>query len=128
MAFGAEVPANAVTQDPLLALLSDLIATEHVSDSSDFARLAQTRLAGVAGLPSRGVKQAPFVVLMGVQMPAALVEIGFLTNRDEARSLSSSKTRQEMAQALAEAVLEFGRRYDARRGIDADHSLVRGGD
>jgi N-acetylmuramoyl-L-alanine amidase len=128
MAFGVEVTANPVTQDPLLALLSDLIATEHVSDSSDFARLAQSRLATVEGLPSRGVKQAPFVVLMGVQMPAALVEIGFLTNRDEARSLSSSKTRHEMALALAEAVLEFGRRYDARRGIDADQSLVRGGD
>ena len=126
MAFADEVAVNPVSQDPLLSLLSDLIATEHVSDSSDFARLAQRRLASVDGLPSRGVKQAPFVVLMGVQMPAALVEIGFLTNRDEARSLASGRTRQAMARALAEAVLEFGRRYDARRGIDADRSLVRG--
>jgi hypothetical protein len=53
---------------------------------------------------------------MGVQMPAALVEIGFLTNPDEERSLRSSSERDRLADALAGAVVEFAERYDARRG------------
>ena len=74
------------------------------------------RLAAVDPTPSRGVKQAPFVVLMGVRMPAALVEIGFITNPKEASGLATATRRAEIADALAQAVQEFGRRYDARRG------------
>ena len=66
---------------------------------------------------SRGVKQAPFVVLMGVQMPASLVEIGFLTNPDEAKGLKKEGRRNAIAAALADAVIDFGKRYDARRGV-----------
>ena len=66
---------------------------------------------------SRGVKQAPFVVLSGVQMPAMLVEIGFITNPGEERQLQSGSGRTAIASALSDAVLEYGRRYDARRGL-----------
>jgi N-acetylmuramoyl-L-alanine amidase len=66
------------------------------------------------------VKQAPFVVLMGVHMPAALVEIGFITNAKEAKGLSGKERQAELADALTAAVLEFGRRYDARRGASVE--------
>jgi N-acetylmuramoyl-L-alanine amidase len=65
------------------------------------------------------VKQAPFVVLMGVQMPAALIEIGFLSNKEDASSLRNKAHRQKIAEALARAVVAFGKRYDARRGLDS---------
>jgi N-acetylmuramoyl-L-alanine amidase len=104
--------------DPLSAILGDLIVSEYMRESNEFARLAQLGLAGDDPNHSRGVKQAPFVVLQGVQMPSSLVEIGFLTNPREARRLESSRARDEIAGALAEAVLEFGRRYDARRGVN----------
>jgi N-acetylmuramoyl-L-alanine amidase len=114
-AFGAAGLGPAEDGDPLAAILGDMMATEHLRDSQEFARLAQKRLAG--GERSRGVKQAPFVVLMGVRMPAALVEVGFLTNLEEARTLTGEEQRERIAEALAEAVREFGRRYDARRGL-----------
>jgi N-acetylmuramoyl-L-alanine amidase len=117
-AFAAPGPGGRPGSDPFLALLGDLIATEHLSESSDFARLAQARLAGADGVASRGVKQAPFVVLLGVQMPSALVEIGFVTNPEDERRLASAARRERIAASLAEAVLEFGRRYDARRGVE----------
>ena len=63
-----------VVRDPFIALLGDLIATEYLRESSEAAQLIQTELASVGALRSRGVKQALFVVLAGVQMPAALVE------------------------------------------------------
>jgi N-acetylmuramoyl-L-alanine amidase len=100
--------------DPLVALLGDLISTEHLAESQEFARLAQRELAGLAPEHSRGVKQAPFVVLMTVQMPASLVEVGVLTNRDDARRLAQAKTREAIVAALARAVHEFGQRFDAR--------------
>lgn len=114
-AFGLEGAVPVPSDDPLLAILGDMIATEHLKDSQEFARLAQHALVDESHR-SRGVKQAPFVVLMGVQMPAALVEIGFITNARDERELGSEKRRARIAADLAGAILEFGRRFDARRG------------
>lgn len=116
-AFGESVSGIAAIGDPFIALIGDMIATEHLLESSELARLTQTEIAA-APLRSRGVKQALFVVLTGVQMPAALVEIGFLTNPRDERALIGAG-RGEVVSALARAVLEFGRRYDARRGASA---------
>jgi N-acetylmuramoyl-L-alanine amidase len=116
-AFGAVVPPQRASEDPLVAILGDLIATEHLKESQEFARLAQARLAQIDPQASRGVKQALFVVLSGVQMPASLVEIGFITNGRDEGKLRSRRGRRSIASALAAAVLEFRRRYDARHGV-----------
>jgi len=108
----------AAPDDPLASILGDLAAADQLRESDEFARLANREVAAlVAAVPSRGVKQAPFVVLMGVQMPAALVEIGFITNPTEERDLASPGYRDRVADALARAVFEFAGRYDARRGV-----------
>jgi len=102
--------------DPLVGLLGDMMVSEHMAESSEFAKLVQSELAAIPGTSRRGVKQAPFVVLMGVQMPASLVEIGFLSNPEDEKLLRSSRHREEIAEAVAQAVILFGKRYDARRG------------
>ena len=106
-------------RDPLLALLGDMAATDYMHESDLFAKLVEQELNAVDRVASRGVKQAPFVVLMGVQMPSALVEIGFLSNPAEEKALRRADRRDEIVQALGRAVLEFGKRYDARRGATA---------
>ena len=106
----------AAVADPLVALLGDLLATEHLQESQEFARLVQHGIATQADR-SRGVKQAPFVVLLGVQMPAALVEIGFVTNPSEEKRLTSDGERDRLTREIAEAVTAFRDRYDARRGL-----------
>ena len=111
----ADAPARR-SDDSLVAIIGDLITNEHLEESNEFARLAQRELAGDPAV-ARGVKQAHFVVLEGVQMPAALVEIGFLTNRLDERSLHGAEERDRIVAALVSAALEFGRRYDARRGV-----------
>jgi N-acetylmuramoyl-L-alanine amidase len=120
-AFGSAA-AQLGAVDPLMALLGDMIVTEHVNESSEFSKLVQAELADVDSGTSRGVKQAPFVVLMGVQMPASLIEIGFLSNPHDEAALGSSGHRGEIADAVARAVLAFAKRYDARRGIASDLS------
>ncbi len=115
LAFG-EAAAQAGA-DPVLAILGDLLATEHLADAQEFARMAQRRLATAEASRSRGVKQAPFVVLMGVQMPAVLVEVGFLTNAREAGRLGGESERERLAAGLAAAVAAFRTRQDARFGV-----------
>jgi N-acetylmuramoyl-L-alanine amidase len=114
---GASRP-SAPVNDPLVAILGDMIANEHSRESNEFARMAQAELGGIDPSGSRGVKQAPFVVLMGLQMPASLVEVGFITNQGDERVLHSRRGRERIVSALASAVHAFGRRYDARRGSD----------
>lgn len=109
--------SSASEADPLAALLGDLVVTEHVHESSEFAKLAQKELAALGGGDVRGVKQAPFVVLMGAAMPAALVEIGFLSNPEDEGNLGRSRYRADVAGSIARAVEAFAKRYDARRGV-----------
>jgi len=116
-AFGKGTRIPTPADDPMVAILGDLIANEHLHESQALARMAQGRLTRVDSGASRGVKQAPFVVLSGVQMPAMLVEIGFITNAREEKQLRSGAGRKAIVSALSDAVLEYGRRYDARRGV-----------
>jgi len=93
------------SSDVVGSILGDLIRTEHLRESSDLAAHIQRSLAKLPG-GSRGVKQAPFVVLTGVNMPAALVEIGFVTNADEVKRLGRRDVQVALAEAIATALVE----------------------
>ncbi|HKC51203.1 MAG TPA: N-acetylmuramoyl-L-alanine amidase [Myxococcota bacterium] len=93
------------SRDVVGTILGDLIRTEHLRESSDLAATLQRGLAKLPG-ESRGVKQAPFVVLTGVNMPAALVEIGFVTNAAEVQRLGRRDVQTALAKALAAALIE----------------------
>jgi len=93
------------SRDVVGTILGDLIRTEHLRESSDLAASLQRGLAKLPG-ESRGVKQAPFVVLTGVNMPAALVEIGFVTNAAEVKRLGQRDAQTAIAKALAAALVE----------------------
>jgi N-acetylmuramoyl-L-alanine amidase len=54
-----------------------------------------------------GVKQAPFVVLIGASMPSVLAEISFLSNRNEGALLRTPAYRQRIAEALADAIMQY---------------------
>ena len=116
LAFGASA-ASLAEGDPLRAILGDLLATEHLADAQEFAGITQRRLATAESSRSRGVKQAPFVVLMGVHSPAVLIEVGFLTNAKEERRLASRTERERLVSGVAEAVAVFRARQDARQGV-----------
>ena len=113
--------------DVLMGILGDLMMSEHMMESNEFARMAQQALSLRDSVRSRGVKQAPFAVLMGVQMPASLVEIGFLSNARDERALGSPRRRAEIAEALALSITRFAERYDARRGVGGHPPVAAGG-
>jgi len=55
----------------------------------------------------RSLQQAPFRVLVGANMPAVLVEMGFLTNPVQARQLASDQFQNDIVQALVDAIVQF---------------------
>jgi N-acetylmuramoyl-L-alanine amidase len=68
-------------------------------------------------LRDRGVKQAPFVVLIGAGMPSVLAEISFVTNKQEGQLLKSAAYRQSIAEALLEAILRYQRALKSKSAI-----------
>lgn len=83
-----------------------------LDESRDFAHTVQASLyRGIrqqnAQSRNRGVKQAPFVVLVGAQMPSVLAEVSFVTNKKEAALLRTAAYRQRIAQSLFDAVMKY---------------------
>jgi N-acetylmuramoyl-L-alanine amidase len=100
--------------DPLAFMLNDLAQNEHLRESSDLAATIQSKLRGVHPGPSRGVKQAGFMVLVRAFMPAVLVEIGFGTNPAEAAWISSAAGQAVIADAVADGAMEYLAKYERR--------------
>jgi N-acetylmuramoyl-L-alanine amidase len=93
-----------------------------INESRDFADTVQKsmvrRLSARNGeLRDLGVKQAPFVVLIGAGMPSVLAEISFVTNRQEGQLLKTAAYRQTIAEALLDAILRYQRSLKARTTI-----------
>ena len=98
----------------LQLILWDLAQSFHLAESQRFASLVQEELNEALGLRNRGVRQAPFRVLMGATMPAVLVELGFLSNTAEEEKLQSSAYLGELVDALVRAITRFKTQMDAR--------------
>ncbi|MFO7030938.1 N-acetylmuramoyl-L-alanine amidase [Limnospira fusiformis CCALA 023] len=71
------------------------------------AQYIQNSILANFSLHNRGVKQARFYVLRNTTMPSALVEVGFLTNPNDARLLADPAQRTRMAQAIAQGILQY---------------------
>jgi N-acetylmuramoyl-L-alanine amidase len=106
-AQAAERENASVGSDALQLILWDLAHVANLNASSQLARALQTRLNALHSIADRGVKQAPFVVLTGATMPAALVEIGFLSNSEEAQRLLLPEFQSEVAAALSDGIVEY---------------------
>jgi N-acetylmuramoyl-L-alanine amidase len=93
--------------DDLLAVILDGLELNaaHVGGQR-LAMRVQDALEASVDTRGRGVLQAPFIVLLGAQMPAVLIEIGFVTNADECQQLATAAYQQTIARTLAGAILE----------------------
>jgi len=105
-------------------VLWDLAQNRYLAESGALAESIQRQLNQLTGTRNRGVRQAPFRVLMGAMMPAVLVEVGFVSNEKQEALLRSSRYRNDIVNAVAAAVDEFlnnleslsaPRSYGARR-------------
>jgi N-acetylmuramoyl-L-alanine amidase len=95
----------------LQKLTTAIALNTKIEESRDFAKLIQTNLVGhlqKGYAPNNlGVKQAPFYVLIGAQMPSILAEISFISNESEYNLLETSGYRQTIAQGLARGIKSY---------------------
>jgi N-acetylmuramoyl-L-alanine amidase len=107
---------NASSQKSIFELtdvIQRLAKYDKAEESREFAGRIQSALyafsaRNVAGAKNRGVRTAPFVVLIGANMPSVLAEIGFLSNPREEALLKKSDYRQKVAESLYRGVSRYG--------------------
>lgn len=105
--------------DPRLFIMKALQTNEFLRESALLADLVQESASAVHPGRNRGVAQNRFVVLATAQRPAILVETGFATNRTDAQYLASRRGQQRLARAIADSIVEYLRRYEAKTGVGA---------
>ncbi len=93
--------------DDLKLILWDMAQTEYLAESSQLAELIQKEMNETLGIANRGIKQAPFRVLMGATMPAVLVEIGFINNPAEEKMMRESEYQMKIARAIFRSIESF---------------------
>ena len=100
------------TMGTLPAILRAIALNNKLDESRELASIMQTHLIRKLRTQNKavrdlGVKQAPFVVLIGAQMPSVLAEISFVTNKPEAALLKQAAYRQQIAQALHDGIVKY---------------------
>lgn len=106
--LGAELPAGART------ILWDLIQNECRSESNELSHVIQEALCQSCGLANRGVKSARFYVLRGADMPAVLIEVGFISNPWEERKLGNKSFQDKIAQGIFNGLSSYIRVFNQK--------------
>ncbi len=96
----------------LQSILNDLMQNSKIKESSRLAGYVQQFLVKRLrkthnDVKDLGVKQAPFYVLIGAQMPSVLVEVSFISNKKEAQRLATAAYRQKVAEGLADGIEKY---------------------
>ena len=94
-------------------ILNDLMLNSKINESNHLARTLQKNLLNQVRhsfqVQDLKVKQAPFYVLIGARMPAALIEVGFLTNPQEHQRLTSPAYRDQLAEGIAQGIAAYSK-------------------
>jgi N-acetylmuramoyl-L-alanine amidase len=95
-------------------ILKDLQINEHLRESARVAELMQQHVGEVHTGVDKGVKQGNFMVLNTAQRPAVLFEMGYSTNRGDARMMTEPNAQRKLARAIAGAILTYLADYERR--------------
>lgn len=106
-------------------ILKDLQLNEHLRESARVAELVQKGLGAVHTGDNRGVKQAGFMVLTTARRPAILIEMGYSTNPQDGRLLTTRASQRAMASAIADAIVAYLHEYERKTSAARDSGAVR---
>jgi N-acetylmuramoyl-L-alanine amidase len=93
-------------------ILVSMAHSQYMRFSEKFSDLLNQDWKKYTSIPSLGIKQAGFYVLVGASMPSVLIETGFLSNRKDEAYLASSNGQNEIANAIFKAISRYKEYYD----------------
>lgn len=95
-------------------IMFEFLQDQYIDKSLQFASLVQQEFSGTLQRADRGVRQAAFWVLHKSACPSVLVEMGFISNREEEKYLVSPKGQQEIVQAIFDAFVAYKAQIDRK--------------
>jgi N-acetylmuramoyl-L-alanine amidase len=96
-------------------IIFEFMQNKHMEQSVDLASKIQKSFTSVNRV-DRGVRQAGLLVLRKTSMPSVLVELGFISNKEEARFMNSDNGQDKLAQSLYSAFVKYKREFDRKQG------------
>ena len=105
-------------------IMFDLMQSDYMNQSLQFATMVQKQFVDSLKRSDRGVRQAAFLVLLRTACPSVLVEMGFISNRDEERFLASDAGRLGIARSIFRAFAQFYRPGKAVPALASDSVKV----
>ena len=116
---GALLPTLGGGQRAVDLILWEMAQSQHLNESARLARLMEGEMRQRLPMSPRAIQQAPFRVLVGANMPAVLVETGFITNPAEEKKLNTPEYQAQIVNALLGAVVRFKAGSDGTGGSAA---------
>ena len=104
---GALLPALGGGERAVDLILWEMAQAQHLNESARLARVMEAEMRQRLPMSPRAIQQAPFRVLVGANMPAVLVETGFITNPTEEKRLNTPDYQSQIVNALLSAVVRF---------------------
>jgi N-acetylmuramoyl-L-alanine amidase len=100
-------------------ILWEMAQARYIEQSAALARMVEGSLRSRVPMSPRAIQQAPFRVLVGANMPAVLVEMGFITNSEQEKQLASDAFQNLLVQSLVDGVVAFRDSRAANRAAPA---------
>ncbi len=97
-------------------ILVSMAHSQYMRYSEKFSDILNQDWKKNVGIPSLGIKQAGFYVLVGASMPSVLIETGFLSNKNDEAYLTSSKGQTEIAHSIFNSIKKYKEFYDKEIG------------
>ena len=88
-------------------ILWEMAQARYIEQSATLAQMVETSLREHVVMSPRAIQQAPFRVLVGANMPAVLIEMGFITNPDQERLLTSETFQGSLVQAVVDSLIKY---------------------
>jgi N-acetylmuramoyl-L-alanine amidase len=124
MQEGAVLPSVTGGDRQIEIILWEMAQLQHLEQSAAFAGFIEQALRARVKMSNRAIQQAPFRVLVGANMPAVLVELGFISNPEEEKRLNAPPHQQQLVDALVESIVKFRAQLESQ-GRDGSAPATR---
>lgn len=106
-------------------IMFDMMKSAFQTQSIELAQMVQRQLSKTCSRNDRGVRQAGFLVLRHTNMPSILIELGYLTNANEEKYLSQTKSQKELAKAIHKAVMKYKESVEKKNSTEEATNITK---